>query len=120
VSLEEDAEALSTITGEQLRQLVVDKWGRPYDTRLRQSRDRKLGPAQTRMYLEVMWRFQGQKSFPLSPAAYAEQLDAVAGLLTEWGVVGEAVKGIRETKSRPGIDTVGANSVTIPLSVELD
>ena len=66
-----------------------------------------------------MWRFQGQRSFPVSAAKYAEQLDAVAELLTEWGVVGEAVAGIRTDTKKPSVDTVGANSVTIPLSVDL-
>jgi hypothetical protein len=66
-----------------------------------------------------MWRFQGQRSFPVSAARYEEQLDAVAGLLTEWGVVDEAVRGIRESTKRPSVDTVGANSVTIPLSVDV-
>lgn len=120
LALLESEEELTSLTGEQLRALVTAKWGRPYDTRLRQSRDRKFGPAQRRMYLEVMWKFQGQKSFPISAAAYQEQLDAVAELLTQWGCVQEAVRGIREATGRPSVDTVGANSVTIPLSVELE
>ncbi len=31
-----------------------------------------------RMYFQIMWRFLEQKSFPLTPAEYGEQLDAVA------------------------------------------
>ena len=64
-----------------------------------------------------MWRFQGQKSFPISAQRFAEQLDAVAELLTEWGVVGEAVRGIQGATTQPSMDTVGANAVMIPLSV---
>lgn len=67
-----------------------------------------------------MWKFVGQKSFPLSEAAYMEQLDAVAALLTEWGVVAEAVDGIAAAAKVPKVDTVGATAVMIPLSVEVE
>ena len=72
----------SPMTGEELRGLVVAKWGKMYDTRIHQRRDQfnKLG-----LYLQVMWKFVGQKSFPMTEAQYVEQLDAVAELLTEWG-----------------------------------
>ena len=106
----------SSLTGEELRELVVAKWGRPYDTRLCQRRNRFN---ELKMYLQVMWKFQGQKSFPVTAARYAEQLDAVAELLTEWGVVDEAVKGIKEATTTPSVDTVGATAVMIPLSVDV-
>ncbi len=37
------------------------------------------------MRVQVMWRFLEQKSFPLTPTEYMQQLDAVAEYLTEWG-----------------------------------
>ena len=66
-----------------------------------------------------MWKFQGQKSFPVSAQRYAEQLDAVAELLTEWGCVEEAIRGIEGATTTPSVDTVGANAVMIPLSVDV-
>ena len=72
------------------------------------------------MLRPLLRKFQGQKSFPVTAARYAEQLDAVAELLTEWGVVDEAVKGIREATTTPSVDTVGANAVMVPLSVVLE
>ena len=117
VTVEEGEEGgRSSLTGEELRELVVAKWGRPYDTRLCQRRNRFN---ELKMYLQVMWKFQGQKSFPVTAARYAEQLDAVAELLTEWGVVDEAVKGIKEATTTPSVDTVGATAVMIPLSVDV-
>ena len=106
----------TSLTGAELKALVVAKFGRPYDTRLCQRRDRfnKL-----KMYLQVMWKFVGQKSFPLSAEAYDEQLDAVAELLSEWGVVDEAVDGIAAATVQPKVDTVGATAVMIPLSVDV-
>jgi hypothetical protein len=47
-------------------------------------------------------------------------LDAVAELLTEWGVVEEAIKGIKDATTQPSVDTVGANAVMIPLSVDVE
>ena len=67
-----------------------------------------------------MWKFQGQKSFPVTAEQYAEQLDAVAELLTEWGVVEEAIKGIKDATTQPSVDTVGANAVMSPLSVDVE
>ena len=118
-----------SITGAELRELVVAKFGRSYDTRLCQRRDRfnKLkmargclpllpcpcGWADARrarfcaQYLQIMWKFVGQKSMPLSEEAYMEQLDAVAELLTEWGVVDEACAGITAATVQPKVDTVG-------------
>ena len=79
------------MTGEELRGLVVAKWGKMYDTRIHQRRDQfnKLG-----LYLQVMWKFVGQKSFPMTEAQYVEQLDAVAELLTEWGAQDTVRAGI--------------------------
>ena len=61
------------ITGEELRQLIVGKWGRSYDVRL-QRRGSKV-------YLHVMWKHLEQRSFHLTAAQYQQQLDAVAEYL---------------------------------------
>ena len=61
------------ITGEELRQLIVSKWGRSYDVRLQ-----RRG---TKVYLHVMWKHLEQKSFHLTAAEYLQQLDAVAQYL---------------------------------------
>lgn len=56
------------ISGSELRQLVFKKWNREYDVRLtRRGR---------RMYLQVFWKYLGQKSFPLTEEEYQLQLDA--------------------------------------------
>jgi hypothetical protein len=109
-------EVRTSLTGAELRALVVAKWGRSYDTRLCQRRDRFNV---LKMYLQVMWKFVGQKSFPMREEAYMEQLDAVAELLTEWGVVEEAVQGIAAATMQPKVDTVGATAIMIPLSVDV-
>lgn len=40
-----------------------------------------------------------------------EQLDAVAELLTEWGVVDEACAGIKAATAQPKVDTVGVRAL---------
>lgn len=107
----------SPMSGEELRQLVLKKWGKMYDTRIHQRRDQfnKLG-----LYLQVMWKFVGQKSFPMTEAQYVEQLDAVAGLLTEWGVQDEVRAAIPAATKFPKMDTTGANAVMIPLGVDVE
>jgi hypothetical protein len=57
-----------TISGTELRQLIFDKFNREYDCRL--TRRGK------RMYLQIFWKFLGQRSFPLTEEEYQLQLDA--------------------------------------------
>ncbi|CAD7695745.1 unnamed protein product [Ostreobium quekettii] len=102
------------ISGRELRQLVYDKWGRSYDVRIH-----KRGP---RTYLQVMWKYLEQQSFPLTEAEYQEQLDAVAYVLTEWGAASTVRQGIAAARrSGPGYTGGGgAKAVAIPLAVDLE
>lgn len=107
----------SPMSGEELRLLVLNKWGKMYDTRIHQRRDQfnKL-----QLYLQIMWKHVGQKSFPLTETAYVEQLDAVAELLTEWGAQDVVRQKIPQSTKFPKMDTTGANAVMIPLEIEVD
>ena len=57
-----------SINGTELRQLIMNKWNREYDCRLTRRGQR--------MYLQVFWKFLGQRSFPLTEEEYQLQLDA--------------------------------------------
>lgn len=103
-----------SITGPELRALVEQQFGKPFDTRITQKRDYFND---LRLYLQVMWKYLGQKSFPLSAEQYDEQLQAVAELLTEWGVVQHAVNGLKSHKKAPGVSTVGARAIEVALPV---
>mmetsp|Transcript_12867 Transcript_12867/g.48115 ORF Transcript_12867/g.48115 Transcript_12867/m.48115 type:complete len:224 (+) Transcript_12867:47-718(+) len=107
----------SAMDGDELRKLVLKKWGKMYDTRIHQRRDQfnKLG-----LYLQVMWKFVGQKSFPMTEGQYIAQTDAVAELLTEWGAQDEVRAAIPASTKFPKMDTTGANAVSIPLSVDVE
>ena len=58
------------------------------------------------MYLQIFWKFLGQKSFPLTEEEYDLQLDAVAEYLTLWGVADAVRAGITAAKWAPGM-TIG-------------
>ncbi|KAG2422579.1 hypothetical protein HXX76_015907 [Chlamydomonas incerta] len=102
----------NAISGRDLRDLVRQKWGRSYDVRLT-----KL---QGRMYLQVMWKFLEQASFPLTEQEYMQQLDAVAEYLNDWGVVDTVRQGIQAARRPPGYTGGGnARCISIPLAVDL-
>jgi len=102
------------MTGEELRSMVLKRWGKLYDTRVCQRRDR-FNTLQ--IYLQVMWKFVGQKSFPMTEAEYIAQTDAVAELLTEWDVSDLVRTELPKHPKVPKMDTTGANAVMIPLNL---
>lgn len=101
---------------QELRQLIFDKWGKSYEARIH----RRAG----RMYLQIMWKFLEQQSFPLTKEQYNAQLDAVAELCALWGMSDVVRAGIRSAAMRgPGL-TIGtgasARAIQIPLGKGLD
>ncbi|GMH41484.1 hypothetical protein BSKO_09394 [Bryopsis sp. KO-2023] len=101
------------MSGNELWALIKEKWGRSYDVRIT-----KRG---SRAYFQVMWKFLEQQSFPLTSEEYLDQLDAVASLLTEWGVTDVVRKGVVSARERgPGYTHGGgARAISIPLDVDL-
>ena len=106
--------------GDELRRLVVAKWGKPFDTRIHRRRDARQ---ELKFYLQVMWKHVEQQSFHMSEGEYSDQLQAVAELITEWGMADYVREQIRQTDQRPGIGVgrgpiSGAVCVSIPLVKE--
>lgn len=81
------------MTGQELRQLLLDKWGRSYDVQFRRT--------QGKIFLQVMWKYLEQASFPLSEAEYQEHLDTVANYLNAMGGTMQVRTFITQTKERP-------------------
>ncbi|NJM00595.1 MAG: DUF3067 family protein [Synechococcaceae cyanobacterium SM2_3_2] len=92
-------------SGADLRQLILQKWGKPYDVQLR-----RVGE---RVSLLVMWRYLGQQSFPLSEAEYQEHLASVATTLQEWGVYDRLCQEMVATRQRPRM----GQAVAIPIDL---
>lgn len=93
------------MTGEELQQILVEKWGCSYDIQLRQVKGR--------IFVQVMWKYLEQVSFPLSEQAYLEHLEAVASYLNAWGSVEQVKTFIRQTRDRPRL----GKAVSIPLDL---
>jgi hypothetical protein len=81
------------MTGNDLRQLLIDKWGRSYDIQIRR--------IQGKLFVQVMWKYLEQVSFPLSEAEYLERLDTVANYLHGWGAVTQVQDYIQHSRDRP-------------------
>lgn len=93
------------MTGRDLRQMLLNKWGRSYDIQLRRT--------QGKIFLQVMWKYLEQASFPLTEAEYVAHLDTVASYLQAWGGVSQVQEYIQQTRERPRL----GKAVSIPLDL---
>ncbi|MGK7928410.1 MAG: DUF3067 family protein [Spirulina sp.] len=93
------------MTAEELRALLLRKWGRSYDVRLRQTKGT--------IYLQVMWKYLEQQSFPLSEAEYLEHLQGVTAYLNAWGGESQVREYIETTTERPRL----GKAVSFPLDL---
>ena len=93
------------MTGRELHQLLLDKWGRSYDIQLRRT--------QGKIFVQVMWKYLEQVSFPLTEAEYLAHLNVVADYLQAWGAVAQVQNYIRQTRDRPRL----GKAVSIPLEL---
>lgn len=93
------------MTGQDLHQLLFNKWERSYDVQVIRVKDK--------IYFQVMWKYLEQASFPLSEKDYFQHLEQIANYLNSWGVVEQIKTAITETKSRPRL----GKAVSIPLDL---
>lgn len=93
------------MTGQELRQLLINKWGHSYDIQLRRT--------QGKIFVLVMWKYLEQVSFPMTEAEYLEHLNAVGSYLQAWGGVEQVQAYIEHTKERPRL----GKAVSIPLEL---
>lgn len=93
------------MTGDDLHQLLLNKWGRSYDVQFRR--------VQGKMLMQVMWRYLEQASFPLSEEEYLAHLNEVANYLNAWGGAAQVEAFIHKTSDRPRT----GKAVSIPLDL---
>lgn len=93
------------MTGKDLQQLIIAKWGRSYDLQLRRIKGT--------IYVQVMWKYLEQASFPRSPSEYLEHLNAIANYLVAWGGVEQVQAYLEQTRERPRL----GKAVSIPLDL---
>ncbi|MGB5962338.1 MAG: DUF3067 family protein [Coleofasciculaceae cyanobacterium] len=93
------------MTGQDLHQLLLNKWGRSYDIQIRRT--------QGKIFVQVMWKYLEQASFPLSEVEYQEHLNTVASYIQAWGGEQQVQNYIRDTRDRPRL----GKAVSIPLEL---
>ncbi len=93
------------MTGERLQEILLDKWGCSYDIQLRKIKGR--------IFVQIMWKFLEQASFPLSSQEYLEHLNAIANYLNAWGGAEQFETFIAQTRERPRL----GKAVTCPLDL---
>ena len=69
--------------GRELLDLIIKKWGVAYDLQLR--KNTPFGEGSENIYINVMWRYFGQKSFPMDEREYLEHLEAIGRYITSIG-----------------------------------
>lgn len=93
------------MTGTDLRQLLLDKWGYSYDIQIRRT--------QGKIFVQIMWKYLEQASFPMTEAEYLEHLEAIASYLHAWGGFERVQRYIAQTRERPRL----GKAVSIPLDL---
>lgn len=93
------------MTGRELQQLLLNKWGRSYDIQLRRT--------QGKIFVQIMWKYLEQASFPLTETEYLARLDIVGNYLTAWGSREQVQRYIEQTRERPRL----GKAVSIPLDL---
>jgi Domain of unknown function (DUF3067) len=81
------------MTGQELREIIVAKWGYSYDVQMRK--------VPNKIYLQVMWKYQEQASFPLSETDYLAHLDTVGSYLAAMGSSEQVKIFIEKTNEKP-------------------
>lgn len=93
------------MTGEELHQLLLTKWGRSFDVQMRR--------VQNKVFLQIMWKYLEQASFPMTEAEYLEHLNEIAHYINGLGGSAQVQRFIEQTKERPRL----GKAVSIPIDL---
>ncbi len=93
------------MTGKELHQLLLDKWGKSYDIQLRRTKGK--------IFVQVMWKYLEQVSFPMTESDYLEHLEAIATYINGFAGVETVKNYIENTKERPRL----GKAVSIPIDL---
>mmetsp|Transcript_6989 Transcript_6989/g.11663 ORF Transcript_6989/g.11663 Transcript_6989/m.11663 type:complete len:186 (+) Transcript_6989:43-600(+) len=100
--------------GRELLEMIIKKWGVAYDIQLR--KNKPFGDGSENLYINVMWRYFGQKSFPMNEREYLEHLEAIGRYITAVDKVEEFKDSLAESRKRP--NAYFGYAVGIPLNVD--
>ena len=69
--------------------------------RWRATYDLQLVVRRQRLYLQVMWAFLEQQSFPMDESAYREHVAEVLDVVNRLGLAGDVRQWLAETRDKP-------------------
>tara|TARA_B100002051_G_scaffold201778_1_gene191815 strand:+ start:286 stop:687 length:402 start_codon:yes stop_codon:yes gene_type:complete len=81
------------LTAAELLSILRERWGASYDLQLH----RRAG----RLYLQVMWAYLEQQSFPLTESDYLERLEQLVEQLNGIGQAEEVRNWLQTTRDKP-------------------
>ena len=93
------------MTGQDLQQMLLNKWGCSYDLQIRRTRGK--------IVLQVMWKYLEQVSFPLTEEEYLAHLETIATYLQAWDSAAQVQAFIEQTREHPRL----GKAITIPLDL---
>ena len=86
--------------------MLQARWQVSYDLQLVQRRGR--------VYLQVMWAYLEQQSFPLSAEAYEAKLEELVGTLNGLGVAEQVRQWLTTTSERPRLGRAMGLALELP------
>ena len=96
----------SPLTRAEVLGLLRQRWQASYDLQLVQRRGR--------LYLQVMWAYLEQQSFPLTPQAYESKLEELLGVLNGLGVAAQVRHWLATTSERPRLGRAMGLALELP------
>ena len=89
----------------ELLEILRQRWQASYDLQLISRRGR--------LYLQVMWAYLEQQSFPLDAEGYAAKLEELVGTLNGLGVAAQVRSWLTTTTDKPRL----GKAMTLPLEL---
>jgi hypothetical protein len=86
--------------------LLRQRWQASYDL--------QLVRRQGRFYIQVMWGYLEQQSFPLSPAEYEARVEALVTTLNGLGVADQVRQWLSTTRDRPRLGRALSLALVLP------
>ena len=94
------------LASDEVLALLRGRWGASYDLRLQ-----RRG---SRLYLQVMWAYLEQQSFPLDAEAYGAKLEELVATLNGLGVAAQVRTWLTTTADKPRL----GRAMTLPLELD--
>jgi len=94
------------LSAEDLLALLRQRWQASYDLQLIKRHGR--------LYLQVMWGYLEQQSFPLSAEAYGARLEELVATLNGLGVADQVRRWLATTRDKPRLGKALSLALELP------